>query len=271
MLTPKFADQFTRQWIAAWNARDLDQILAHYTEDFEFSSPLIAKIAGHESGTLVGKAAVRAYWTAALARFPSLHFVRLGFHTGANSVVLRYRSVFDTIACETFHFTPEGKVWRADAHYNQPDLEAARSQQTWLFASHATPILNVSSVRDSFAWFERLGFRQCWGWSSSGNPTDPPTFGAVGAGEVQIFLCLNGQGGRGRGVNRSTSGGSDGDDTVDKGVWMTLWVPEVDSVYARCREQGLDVTHPPTDEPWGVREMHVRHPDGHVIRVSSGH
>ena len=27
---------------------------------------------------------------------------------------------------------------------------------------------------------------------------------------------------------------------------------------------------PPTDEPWGVREMHVRHPDGHVFRISKG-
>jgi hypothetical protein len=22
-----------------------------------------------------------------------------------------------------------------------------------------------------------------------------------------------------------------------------------------------------TNEPWGVREMHVRHPDGHVFRI----
>jgi hypothetical protein len=22
--------------------------------------------------------------------------------------------------------------------------------------------------------------------------------------------------------------------------------------------------------PWGVREMHVRHPDGHVFRISQG-
>ena len=32
----------------------------------------------------------------------------------------------------------------------------------------------------------------------------------------------------------------------------------------------LDVTFPPTDMPWKVREMHVRHPDGHVFRVSKG-
>ena len=35
-----------------------------------------------------------------------------------------------------------------------------------------------------------------------------------------------------------------------------------------CLEQGLEVTWPPTNMPWNVREMHVRHPDGHVFRIS---
>jgi len=30
------------------------------------------------------------------------------------------------------------------------------------------------------------------------------------------------------------------------------------------------VTWPPTDMPWNVREMQVRHPDGHVFRISRG-
>jgi len=30
----------------------------------------------------------------------------------------------------------------------------------------------------------------------------------------------------------------------------------------------LDVAQPPTDTPWGVREMHLRHPDGHVSQIS---
>ncbi len=45
---------------------------------------------------------------------------------------------------------------------------------------------------------------------------------------------------------------------------------EVDAIYADCLAQGIDVTWPPTDEPWHVREMHVRHPDGHVFRISKG-
>ena len=33
---------------------------------------------------------------------------------------------------------------------------------------------------------------------------------------------------------------------------------------------GYTITYPPTDEPWGVREFHLRHPDGHMFRVSAG-
>ena len=51
---------------------------------------------------------------------------------------------------------------------------------------------------------------------------------------------------------------------------MSIWVDDVDAVYEHCQAQGLEVTLPPTDEPWNVREMHVRHPDGHVFRISKG-
>src|SRR5438093_10351994 len=42
----------------------------------------------------------------------------------------------------------------------------------------------------------------------------------------------------------------------------------VDAVYQHCVAQELEVAWPPTNMPWGVREMHVRHPDGHVFRLS---
>ena len=31
----------------------------------------------------------------------------------------------------------------------------------------------------------------------------------------------------------------------------------------------MTVTYPPTDEPWGVREFHLRHPEGHTFRVGA--
>jgi uncharacterized glyoxalase superfamily protein PhnB len=49
---------------------------------------------------------------------------------------------------------------------------------------------------------------------------------------------------------------------------MSVWVEDVDAVFEECQRHGVDVTWPPTDMPWGVRECHVRHPDGHVFRLS---
>jgi Glyoxalase/Bleomycin resistance protein/Dioxygenase superfamily len=62
----------------------------------------------------------------------------------------------------------------------------------------------------------------------------------------------------------------EGDEAADKGVWMSIWVDDVDAIHKRCVQQGLEITWPPTDMAWNVREMHVRHPDGHVFRVTQG-
>jgi uncharacterized glyoxalase superfamily protein PhnB len=85
---------------------------------------------------------------------------------------------------------------------------------------------------------------------------------------VRSFFAREARG-RGKGPNAATFG-PDGDEAADKGVWMSVFVDEVDEAYKQCVAAGLDVTFPPTDMPWNVREMHVRHPDGHVFRVGKG-
>ena len=132
-----------------------------------------------------------------------------------------------------------------------------------MLAKGLTPILNVSNIEESFAWFERLGWKKAWDWG------DPPGFGAVVSGDFTIFLCQDGQGGRGK-SNLEMTFGPRGDDGADKGSWISIWVDDVDAVHRHCVAQGLDVTWPPTDMPWNVREMHVRHPDGHVFRIGKG-
>lgn len=134
---------------------------------------------------------------------------------------------------------------------------------TRIHAKRVTPILNVSDMGASFEWFEKLGWTKGWEWGS------PPTFGGVHSGECEIFLCLDGQGGRVRGPAASPRGFL-GSEAAEQGTWMSIWVDDVDAVHANCMAQGLEVTWPPTDMPWNVREMHVRHPDGHVFRFSQG-
>jgi hypothetical protein len=62
--------------------------------------------------------------------------------------------------------------------------------------------------------------------------------------------------------------GPEGSNSADKGVWMSIWVDDVDEVHRQCLAQDLEVTWPPTNQAWNVREMHVRHPDGNVFRFS---
>jgi catechol 2,3-dioxygenase-like lactoylglutathione lyase family enzyme len=127
-------------------------------------------------------------------------------------------------------------------------------------ATRVIPILNVSNIQESFAWFEKLGWRKGWEWG------EPPNFGGVEFGHCEIFLCEDAQGGRGKGANKSTFDSRDAQ-RADKGAWMSIMVQDVEAVHQRCIEQGLEITWPPTDMPWNLREMHVRHPDGHVFRI----
>src|SRR5712671_5765539 len=110
-------------------------------------------------------------------------------------------------------------------------------------AKHITPILNVSDIFASFVWFEKWGWRKCWDWGT------PPSFGAVGSGDCEIFLCQGGQGGRGKGANAATFGPG-GDETRDKGSWMSGWVEDVDAVHKNCVGAGLYVTFAPAYMPW---------------------
>ena len=116
MIDKVFAEHFATDWIASWNAHDLDRILSHYTDDFEMSSPVIIKLAGEPSGTLQGKEAVGSYWEKALQLVPNLHFELVTTLVGVNSITLYYNGVRGSSA-EVFHFNQNGKVTRAYAHY----------------------------------------------------------------------------------------------------------------------------------------------------------
>jgi catechol 2,3-dioxygenase-like lactoylglutathione lyase family enzyme len=132
-----------------------------------------------------------------------------------------------------------------------------------MIAMAITLIMNVSNMEQSFEWFAKLGWKKRWDWG------DPPGFGCVCSGECEIFLCLDGQGVRGRSDQAATFG-ENGSDTADRGIWMSVWVDDVDEIYRNCLDQGIEIAFGPSDMPWNAREMHIRHPDGHIFRISRG-
>jgi catechol 2,3-dioxygenase-like lactoylglutathione lyase family enzyme len=116
-------------------------------------------------------------------------------------------------------------------------------------ATEVVPILNVSDLDASFAWFAELGWHKTFDWCADGDTE--PSFGGVASGRCQVFLCRDGQGGR-----------------AESAAWMSVWVDDVDAVHASLADGVVEVLDEPGDRPWGVREMLLRHPDGHVLRIS---
>jgi uncharacterized glyoxalase superfamily protein PhnB len=58
-------------------------------------------------------------------------------------------------------------------------------------------------------------------------------------------------------------------DIGDHSYVAYLDVDDVDAVHARAVAAGAEVLKPPTDEPWGRRELALRSPDGHRFMVAN--
>jgi len=109
----------------------------------------------------------------------------------------------------------------------------------------ATPIFSVADLQASLRHYEHaLGFEVAWQWG------EPATFAAVRSGNVDVFFCEGCQG--------------------QSGTHIMVFVDDVDTLHDEYRRRGAKITRPPTDEPWGMREMWVEDLDGHVLRLGQG-
>ncbi len=61
------------------------------------------------------------------------------------------------------------------------------------------------------------------------------------------------------------SGSSPTGASASVGLW--LQVPDVDAVGRELEESGVEVFEPPTEKPWGLREMRIQDPDGLSIVI----
>lgn len=107
----------------------------------------------------------------------------------------------------------------------------------------SNPVLAVHDLDVSAAWFTRvLGCQR--------SDPDPGNWTFCTAGRVTFMLgrCPDA-------VPASSLG--------DHSYVAYLSVDSVDEFHARALAEHAEVLKPPTDEPWGRREMSLRSPDGH--------
>jgi hypothetical protein len=118
MLDEAEVRQFTRDWIAAWNAHDLEAVMRHYAPDVTLNSPVAVEVLKDGSGTVVGKETLRNYFQSGLEVHNNLRFELLDVLCGLRSLVLYYRNHRGTKTAEYMEFDANGKVVKVVANYS---------------------------------------------------------------------------------------------------------------------------------------------------------
>jgi ketosteroid isomerase-like protein len=103
MATPD-PQQFTADWVRAWNTHDVEAVLAHFHDDVVFTSPVAARVLPETGGVVRGKDALRHYWTTALAMLPDLHFDVIAVYRGESTLVINYRNHRSELVNEVLSF-----------------------------------------------------------------------------------------------------------------------------------------------------------------------
>jgi ketosteroid isomerase-like protein len=122
-MTREGCEAFAARWAEAWNRRDVETVLGYFREDIVFTSPTALAVVG--SSTVRGKAALRAYWGAALARIGTLRFTvdRVLWDPVRRELAIIYTSVIDggtRRVSENLVFDKEGKAFAAEVFHGVP-------------------------------------------------------------------------------------------------------------------------------------------------------
>jgi len=123
------ARRFAQEWVDAWNAHDIDGVLAHFADDAEFSSPVAAQLLPGTGGVLRGKAAIRAYWAVGIERIPDLRFEVVDVYTGVDLIVINYRNHTGGLVNEVLHLGADGLVVGGGGTYLVADAAVASGIQ----------------------------------------------------------------------------------------------------------------------------------------------
>ena len=82
--------QIATKWFAAFNAQDLEALLALYHDQAEHYSPKLKVRMPETNGMVRGKEALRAWWRDAFDRLPTLHYEVLRLTANDEQVFMEY-------------------------------------------------------------------------------------------------------------------------------------------------------------------------------------
>jgi len=125
-MTSEKARIFASEWAAAWNARDIERVLAHFSDEIRFTSPTAQAVVG--TPVVQGKTALRAYWNLAMSRIGSLRFTitRVVWDADVRELAIIYISHIDgrsRSVSENLVFDENGVVVSAEVFHGVAEVQ----------------------------------------------------------------------------------------------------------------------------------------------------
>jgi ketosteroid isomerase-like protein len=116
--------EIAESWTAAWNARDLEGLMAHYGDDVVFMSPTVILRDDEPSGIIRGKAALTElteHFREGLESFgPSVKFTLLDACVGVGGYALYYERETGAKVIVAKRLDLDDKIVEARVHYRNP-------------------------------------------------------------------------------------------------------------------------------------------------------
>jgi hypothetical protein len=119
--TGPFSEQQGRalgeEWVSAWNAHDIDAIIALYAPGVVFQTPTAIATLDIPDGRITGIDALREHFARGLARLPDLRFDLDQIYVGVRSIAITYRWADATPVAELHEYDDDSLIARVQALY----------------------------------------------------------------------------------------------------------------------------------------------------------
>lgn len=89
-MSPDTLQSIAFRWFDAFNAKQLEKLLALYDDEAEHFSPKLKIRKPETNGLVVGKDAMREWWQDAFDRLPSLHYKVTSLTANTDRVFMEY-------------------------------------------------------------------------------------------------------------------------------------------------------------------------------------
>jgi len=94
-MSDKSITSIAYEWFAAFNAHDLEKLLALYADDAQHYSPKLKLRQPETNGLIIGKEALRSWWRDSFDRLPTLRYEPVKFIAEHSSIFMEYTRYVD--------------------------------------------------------------------------------------------------------------------------------------------------------------------------------